>query len=398
MQIQIETSVVPPPRAVEIVERKGLGHPDTIADHLSECFSVALSRYYVAHFGLVLHHNVDKALIAAGQSAPDFGGGTILKPFDLYLAGRATAEVRGAPIPVEDIAHEATRTWLRDNLHAFDVNTGVRIHCVTRPGSPELVDLFLRQRKEGLFLANDTSIGTGFAPLSELERIVLAVEQHANSTAFKSAHPETGEDIKVMGLREGERIALTVSCAMIGLHLNGIEAYRAATAALAEEMLRVAQGITRLPVAVRVNAADDIESGAIYLTVGGTSAECGDDGETGRGNRANGLITPFRPMTMEAMAGKNPITHVGKLYNAAASRIAARIVDDVSEISSCECFLVSEIGRPIQEPRLAHLKAGTKSGRLSAEAEKAARRLVGQEIAAIPRLWTHFIEGSAGYV
>lgn len=76
--------------SVEIVERKGLGHPDTICDALAEAFSRNLCREYLARFGSILHHNVDKALLCGGRSAPAFEGGAILSPIDIYLAGRAT--------------------------------------------------------------------------------------------------------------------------------------------------------------------------------------------------------------------------------------------------------------------------------------------------------------------
>jgi S-adenosylmethionine synthetase len=46
---------------VEIVERKGLGHPDTICDLVMERISQALSQAYLQHFGKILHHNCDKA-------------------------------------------------------------------------------------------------------------------------------------------------------------------------------------------------------------------------------------------------------------------------------------------------------------------------------------------------
>jgi len=69
---------------VELVERKGKGHPDTMADALSEAFSRALSNQYLKQCGTILHHNVDKLLIAAGRSRPAFGGGEIIMPFDIY--------------------------------------------------------------------------------------------------------------------------------------------------------------------------------------------------------------------------------------------------------------------------------------------------------------------------
>ncbi len=378
-------------RPIEIVERKGLGHPDTICDMLSEKFSVALSKYYLERFGLVLHHNVDKALIAAGRSEPAFGAGRIVEPFDLFLAGRATAEVRGEKIPLLELAHDAVSAWFATHMHAFDMPTGLRLHCITRQGSCELVELFRRQREQGRYLANDTSCGVGFAPLTELERLVLAVEKELNTSAFKKQFPETGEDIKVMGVRERDSIKLTVSCAFIGRFLAGFPAYRNAKESLRASVLQIARGITSRPVDVRINAADGETEDSIYLTVSGTSAEIGDDGETGRGNRINGLITPCRPMTLEAAAGKNPITHVGKLYNAAANRMAAALVAEVPGLTGAECYLVSQIGAPIDEPRSVYLRLRHEDGGLGSDLRARVDDIAAREIARIPQLWTSFL-------
>lgn len=396
MEVQIEAHGGPwtGSRPVEIVERKGLGHPDTICDMLSEQLSVALSRSYLEEFGLILHHNVDKALLAAGRSEPVFGGGRIVEPMEIYLAGRATSEVRGKVIPIRALAQETATAWLRANMHALAPERDVRIHCLLRPGSDDLVDLFLRQRDEGVFLANDTSCGAGFAPLTDLERVVLAVERSLNARQFKAEFPETGEDVKVMGVREHERIWLTVSCAFIGRFLRDIGAYKEAKDRLLAAALESARGATAIEVSAHVNAADDIANGSVYLTVTGTSAEGGDDGQTGRGNRANGLITPCRPMTLEALAGKNPITHVGKLYNAAASRLATAIIAEVQGIIEAECYLVSQIGTPIDRPRMTYLRVGCHEGVLSSEAEEAIRAVAEREIAGIPQLWRSFLKQS----
>lgn len=380
-------------RPVEIVERKGMGHPDTICDMLSEQLSVALSKYYLEHFGLVLHHNVDKALLAAGRSRPVFGGGRILEPMDIFLAGRATHDVCGKVVPVRELAEASATAWLRQNMHALDPATAVRLHCLVRPGSPDLVDLFLRQRDQGVFLANDTSCGAGFAPLTELEQVVLAVERRLNSAEFKVKQPESGEDIKVMGVRDGDSISLTVSCAFVGGFLKSIAAYGDAKERLELAVHQTARRSIDKDIAVRVNAADDMVTDAVFLTVSGTSAETGDDGQTGRGNRANGLITPCRPMTLEAMAGKNPVTHVGKLYNAAASRLAAAIVAEVSGITEAECFLVSQIGAPIDRPRIAHLRVWCREGGLGLDGEDHIRAVAEREIADIPSLWKSFLIG-----
>ena len=379
-------------RPVEIVERKGLGHPDTICDLLSEQFSVALSKHYLERFGLVLHHNVDKALLAAGRSEPAFGGGRIIEPIDIFLSGRATHAVHGKVVPVRDLAEETATAWFRNNMHALDPATDVRFHCLVRPGSPDLADLFMRQRNRGVFLANDTSCGVGFAPLSELERVVLAVERRLNARDFKSACPETGEDIKVMGVRDHDDISLTVSCAFVGRFLKNIQAYGEAKDRLREIVLETAGAIIPRNISIRVNAADDMTTGSVFLTVNGTSAEAGDDGQTGRGNRANGLITPCRPMTLEASAGKNPVTHVGKLYNAAASRLAAAVIAEVPTVSETECYLVSQIGAPVDQPRIAHLRVRSRDAGLSAEVEAKVRAIAEREIADIPSLWKSFIQ------
>ena len=381
-------------RPVEIVERKGLGHPDTICDMLSERLSVALSRYYLDQFGLILHHNVDKALLAAGQSEPSFGAGRIVEPMRIFLSGRATMDVHGKSVPVRDLAEECARAWFRENMHALDVEKGIQLHCLLRPGSSDLVDLFVRQRDAGLFLANDTSIGVGYAPLTELEKIVLAVERQLNAPAFKAEFPSSGEDIKVMGVRESNRIALTISCAFIGRYLSDIAGYRDGKERLRTVALETATQLTSKHVVTQVNAADNLANGSIFLTVSGTSAEAGDDGQTGRGNRANGLITPCRPMTLEAMAGKNPVTHVGKLYSAAASRIANAIVAEVPAITEAECYLVSQIGAPIDRPHLTHLRMRSEEIALGRETEHRIDDVVAREVAAIPQLWKSFLTHS----
>lgn len=186
--------------AVEVVERKGLGHPDTICDALAETLSRNLCHEYLRHFGTILHHNVDKALLSGGQSFPAFGGGIVAEPINIYLAGRAVFEAGLKLLPIREIAIEGSRTWLAENLHAFDADRHVHFHELIKPGSAELQALFSRQGFGKAPLANDTSFGVGHAPLSALERLVLAIEKQINSNARSQRAPAWGEDVKIMGV------------------------------------------------------------------------------------------------------------------------------------------------------------------------------------------------------
>lgn len=340
---------------VEIVERKGLGHPDSICDSLAEAVSLALCRFYRERFGLVLHHNVDKVLLRGGEARSTFGGGEVLQPIDIYLAGRAARHYAGVDVPVDHIAVEACRDWLRENMRSLDPEHHVRFHCLIRPGSADLTELFARHHKARAPLANDTSIGVGYAPLGDVGDAVLAVDSAISAPDMRRSSPAFGEDTKIMAVRHGAHLQLTVACAQVARHVPAFQQYLQNKSWLVELIKATAGKVSGLQVTAQVNVADGQTPDSVYLTVTGTSAESGDDGEAGRGNRANGLITPYRPMTMESVAGKNPVTHVGKLYNVVAALVADAIVRELPEVAAANCYLVSQIGRPIDDPQLADI-------------------------------------------
>ena len=379
---------------MEIVERKGLAHPDTICDALAENLSVSLSRFYVERFGTILHHNVDKALLCGGAARAAFGGGELLEPIEIYLAGRATTEFRGVKVPVDDIAVEASRKWLKENIRFLDPERHVRIYPRIRPTSSDLASLFAQAHGAAAPPANDTSFAVGYAPLDILESIVLAVEQYLNSREIKASHPAIGEDIKVMGARLGEAIRLTVACAIVDRHVTGLDDYFAKKAAIADLALAAARDLTAAPVCVELNTADGNAPDSIYLTVTGTSAEAGDDGQVGRGNRVNGLITPYRPMSIEAAAGKNPVTHVGKLYNVLAQRIAGSIVREVIGVQEAYCGLLSQIGRPINEPQFIDVKVRLKDRAALDALRPGIAELTRSHVERAGMLWREVMAGS----
>lgn len=348
-------------QAREIVERKGIGHPDSLCDGIAEAVSRALSKEYKHRYGRILHHNTDKAQIVGGQSAPRYGGGEIIRPIYILLSGRATSIItinedgsgpRVEHFPVHTIALRAAREYLKSVCRNLNLHTDVIIDSRIGQGAENLQ---LTLRTEETPNANDTSFGVGHAPLSETERIVLEVERFLNSSAFKEKHPETGEDIKVMGLREGDKIILTIACAFVSRFVNNLEDYLQKKRKIVEELKEYIRRFTNRQFEIHLNTADkpeeDRNGDAVYLTVTGLSAEQGDDGSAGRGNRVNGLITPCRPMSMEAAAGKNPVNHVGKLYNIVASEIANDIWKKVRGVKEVTVKILNQIGVPITNPQ-----------------------------------------------
>jgi S-adenosylmethionine synthetase len=202
--VSAPAAVHPDRREVEIVERKGRGHPDSICDAVAEAFSISLTRAYQRR------QSPSRRRIQHTR----FGDGEVVTPFNLFLAGRATDVTDGVVIPVSEIAENAAVAWLHANLHALDVHRHVRIHPLERPGSTALSAL-VAPGQTSWVAANDTSFAVGHAPPSRLERVVLAVERALTSSSTIAAHPVIGEDVKVMGLRRGHRIDLTVACAMV---------------------------------------------------------------------------------------------------------------------------------------------------------------------------------------
>ena len=397
MHIHVETLSSLPVALLpaEVVERKGLGHPDSICDGLAEALSIALSRLYAERFGLILHHNVDKALLWAGVSRPLFGGGEVLRPLEIFLAGRATEEFEGQRLPLEELAVETSRLWLKDHLRNLDPLRHARIHYLVRPGSADLADLFQRHHAS-IPLANDTSFGVGYAPLDELESLVLAIEGHLNAPHVKAAHAYIGEDIKVMGSRRGDLYQFMISCAFVDRHVTDMDDYFAKKEIIRKLVIEIVRSHSSRRAEVRVNTADGDSPETLFLTVTGTSGEGGDDGQVGRGNRVNGLITPYRPMSLEAVAGKNPVSHVGKLYNIAANRIACRIVQEIEGAEEVYCYLLSQIGGPIDQPTLVDLKVRTAPGVALAGIKVRVLELMHAELAALPNLWREVLVPAHG--
>lgn len=378
-------NISPSGQQVEIVERKGRGHPDTICDNISEVVSIALCNFYIERFGSIMHHNVDKALLVGGKANPRYGGGSVTEPMQIILAGRALMQKGGIALDVKDLAVEAVRNYISNKFRFIDVERHVDIKVKTGPGSADLIDLFDRFGGGEVPFANDTSYGVGYYPLDELETAVYQTEKFLNSDFVKERYPYIGEDIKIMGVRYDSEVDLTVAVAMVDRFISDKDDYFTKKEKI-KTLLRSQEWI-RNNYLLAVNTADSYQKESVYITVTGTSSEQGDDGQVGRGNRANGLITPFRPMTIEAVAGKNPVNHVGKLYNILAIDISRQLVESNFASEAC-VHLVSRIGAPVNKPQLVDVELKDQNVKTSVISDFVEYRLNG-----LGNLWKSIIKG-----
>jgi len=378
---------------IEIVERKGLGHPDSLCDGIAEAVSVALCKEYKRKCGVILHHNTDKVQLAAGRSNPRYGGGEVISPIYILLGGRATRVFEGEEIAVDIVATRAAKDYLRV-VRNLDVDSHVIVDSKLGRGSSDLLEVFtgnnMKSAQTEMPMANDTSFGVGHAPLSECESIALNVEGRVMDE-YRNREKAIGEDMKVMALRVGDKITLTVGDALVSKYVDDYEHYEGAKRRLKDFISGVAESYTTRDVNTLVNMADTPES--VYITVTGTSAEMGDDGGAGRGNRCNGLITPNRPMSMEGTPGKNPVNHTGKIYNLLANKTANDVVENVDGIREVHIKILSEIGRRIDDPKAATAQIIPKSDVNLEVMEKKVLRITDEWLSNIAEITEMVIRG-----
>jgi S-adenosylmethionine synthetase len=352
-----------------ITEIKGIGHPDTLCDGAAEYVSQKYSQYCLDKFGEVLHHNCDKFAILGGTSEVSFGSGKIIKPFKFIMNGRFSESFAGEKIEYKDLI----RKWIREYISSIltnidpinDIEIIDMIHSNPSPGVidedisnlPPRSSIFMFAPRDKMDLtqstfleSNDTSSGVGYAPYRLSDKVAISIENKLNSIDFKSENPYIGSDIKVMVTVIDNNIDITTCIPFIGLYTPTIEFYKEKISWLKEYINKdlVSQFGYEYSFNITINNRDVIEMNEVYLTATGSSVESGDEGMVGRGNRVNGVISMIGPMSMEGACGKNPIYHIGKLYNVLAEKIAFKIYDLYN--IPCKVFLVSQTGRDLRDP------------------------------------------------
>src|SRR5512136_3361968 len=362
-----------------------------MADGIAESISQALCKTYLEEFGVVLHHNTDQGEVVAGESSPKFGGGRMIRPIFILIDGRATKQFNGVTIPTDAVAVEATTLYIHKILPDLKINRDLMIDCRLGTGSTDLRDVF-KLGNGRVPRANDTSFGVGHAPFSEVETIIRNSAEYID-TKLRKKYPAIGQDIKIMGLRDKDTITLTVACAIVDKYCKDIREYVEYMDILKEEITAVAKKTSKRKIVVHVNTADDIKKKSVFLTVTGTSAEMGDDGSVGRGNRCNGLITPNRPMSMEATSGKNPINHIGKMYNLLSTQIAQECVEKVEGIEEIYIRILSQIGNPIDQPLVASVQVLPRCGVKLKDINADIQEIMDDQLASVTKITEKVIAG-----
>jgi S-adenosylmethionine synthetase len=359
--ISVRKAPGPADAPVEVVERKGLGHPDTLADALAERLSVAYSRYCLERFGAVLHHNLDKLYLRGGQCRIGLGDFEMTEPVTLIIGGRVSNSFAGTPVRYRAMFEEAARDYLATVLPHFDHGRWLRVeHATTsrsrfptwfQPASlddlPELVNP----------TANDTAVVTAWWPDTPAERVALALERHLNQDGLGPRYADLGQDIKVMVIRQGRQIDITVNVAVHPLAAGDPAAYDAIINRVRVELDQVAGAILAGTAVhrLRLNTGDanPFRGKRCYLLGTGSCLEFGEEGFVGRGNTPAGYIPLHRPKSAEAAFGKNPVYHGGKVYSIHATQIARRVFEVTGVPATVT--IASRHSDPLRQPSFAEV-------------------------------------------
>jgi len=342
-----------------------------------------LSQAYLKHYGRILHHNCDKGLLVAGRVERRYGGGRVIEPMRLVIGDRATLT---RDFDVAEVAVDTAKEWFHENLPAVDPVRHLTYQVELKGGSDELTAIF---RGDSVIMpANDTSAAVGYAPLTETERTVLEAERFLNGPQFKHKYPESGKDVKIMGIRRGEQLSLTVAMPLLDKYIPNEPLYFQRKEEMCQTLIsHLHSSSDKLrDVTVSMNTLDRDGAGlsGMYLSVLGTSAEDADSGEVGRGNQVNGIIALNRPRGSEAAAGKNPISHVGKIYSILTHLMAEQIYREVSGVRHAVVWLCSRIGDPVDKPQVAAVQVALDGHMKLATIERAAREIVARELEHVP--------------
>ncbi|WP_160050969.1 methionine adenosyltransferase [Nocardiopsis sp. FR4] len=375
-----------------VVERKGIGHPDSLADLIAEEFSRRYSLHGLDLFGAVPNHWVDKVALVGAETEVSFGGYTVHKPISAYLFGKVTRSVGDQSLPIEELFRDVVEDVLLEATGNEDIVRSVRsfVENTAGIGADHPASFYRPSAGEECrvpgkgVVANDTAFCSAYAPVDPLDTLAVDVENHVNSASFKEGLDGLGSDVKVMLVRAVDVVEVT---ACLPVHPEAVGSHREYTALVTATYDRLDAFVCQHPVVRRspwltqlnVNTKDHGRSA--YLAPFGTSLGKGDCGLVGRGNKANGVISASGGAGVEALAGKNPVHHTGKLYTLAAARLADRLHTKLGVAN--EVVLVSRNGDRLDDPSFVGVRL---AGRGAQSNRDAIEELTAATLAELPLL------------
>ena len=398
ISIQMDSAEYARQDAVEVVERKGYGHPDTLCDRISELTSVLYSQYCIENFGKIGHHWFDKVMLIGGEANLGFGVGELTSPYEVILAGKAATSIGEVEIPLTRIFENAARKVLLDTLHYFNPSTDLLItnRIKSGRGHGQPVSRYrpisaneMAAIDEPELVSNDCNLCTAYYPLSTLEEVVLSIDHEFLKENEARWFGLIGSDIKTVGWRRYSNYTLAVNAPFLAKKVYSRTDYIKHCEDLEKNIHDWVSSRWEIDITVTVNPERKWKRS--YLTLTGTVADTGDVGVTGRGNRMNGLITPGRNMSIEAVAGKNPLDHTGKLYNALAYDLAKAIYYKIS--SPCKVSISTLKGVPLNCP-IEITVSVSNSIHTHEEVEKIVHSLVHEGLLSIKEISRRFISGN----
>ena len=383
----------------ELIERKGRGHPDSIADALASALSREYSNYTIRHCdGQILHHQFDKTMIIGGATRVDFGGGEFVEPIRVVLSGRISETYLGRVLPVRDLCEDVVRKYFATHFPMVPAEM-IEVHyfLTTHAGPGTLTDssgsiasMFGPTKRGEVrgyeeLVANDTSYCVAYTPHSPLEEYVLELERGLTNSERRQGWEWLGSDIKVMAYRQGNRVQVTSCIPQIAAHVGSLDNYRENLNVIKEHFQEVASKlIPDYDVEVQLNTKDNDDTRNYYLTVSGASLS-GDIGVVGRGNRVNGLITSQRPMSLEGINGKNPRYYSGFVYAVASRRASETVYERTGVANIVE--IVGQNGAPLTQPWAVRVTGH--------KLDQRATDIIKETLEKIPTLTEEFLRGEA---
>lgn len=328
---------------IEVVERKGIGHPDTLAGLISESSCIAICKFFIKKYGIIPRFNIDQVEINGGDIDVDFLRSKIIKKGIISISGKISYFNRRDIKIINRVIKLEAEKIIKKNISKnivkfFDIKINIGVYSIKNK-------LFFENKL--IPLCEDTSLGIGFYPYTNIETLTLDISHQLDK--LSNIFP-IGRDNKVMIVRRNKNIRIIISTAFLSTKIKDIDEYFYIKKNFELRLENFIKSRTKDKFELIVNNADNKDEKRVYITLFGTGAEH-DKGSLARGNSISGLITPYRPASFEVIYGKNPVYNASKLYNLLARYLAQKIVWLIKEKDIfITVQILSALGNRIDRP------------------------------------------------